>query len=150
MMKIVRAVVGVLIGLGYGWIVGAITLYLLRLTYDPAYPGPMIPDKNGWSSFIAFMVTVVASFCAAVAGMVVGLVRANAIRGAWIAGGIGAGFFLIATVLNVKTYGSWLMREPEKVWPLMLRDVEASFVILPLGLSLVGLLTGFITSKLKS
>ena len=150
MMKIVRAAVGVLIGLGYGWIVGAITLYLLRLTYDPAYPGPMIPDKNGWSRFIAFMVTVVASFCAAVAGMVVGLMRANAIRGALIAGSIGAGFFLIATVLNVKTYGSWLMREPEKVWPLMLKDVGASFVILPLGLSLVGLLTGFITSKLKA
>ena len=148
-MKIVRAIVGFLIGIGYGWIVGAITLYLLRLTYDPAYPGPMIPDKNGWARFIAFMVTVVASFCAALAGIVVGLARANATRGALIAGSIGAGFFLMLTVWNVTVYWSWLMREPAKVWPIMLKDVGASFVILPLGLSLVGLLTGFITSKLK-
>ena len=109
----------------------------------------MIPDKDGWARFLAFMVTVIASFCAALAGIVVGLARANAARGALIAGSIGAGFFLMATVLNVSTYGRWLMREPEKVWPLLLQQVVASFVILPLGLSLVGLLTGFITSKLK-
>jgi len=149
MMKIVRTIVGILIGLGYGWIVGAITLYLLRLTFDPRFPGPMIPDKNGWARFTAFMVTVVTSFCAALAGGAVGLVRAGAGRGAVIGGSFGAGFFLIFTVLNVAGYWNWLMREPAHVWPMLLRDVEASFVVLVLGLPLVGLITGLITSKLK-
>lgn len=149
MMKIVRTIVGLLIGLGYGWVVGAITLYLLRLTFDPRFPGPMIPDKNGWARFTAFMVTVVTSFCAALAGGAVGLVGARAGRGAVIGGSFGAGFFLVFTVLNVATYWNWLMREPAHVWPMLLRDVEASFVVLVLGLPLVGLITGLITSKLK-
>ena len=149
-MKIVRAIVGVLIGIGYGLLVGSITLCLLRLTYDPRYPGPMIPDKRGWALFTAFMVTVVTSFCAALAGIAVGLARANATRGAVIAGSFGAGLFLMLTVWNVADSWSWLLREPAHVWPIMLRDIGASFIVLPLGLPLVGLLTGLITSKLKS
>ena len=149
MMKLLRALVGLLIGIGYGWVIGAITLRLLRLTFDPRYPGPMIPDKNGWAMFTAFVVTVITAFCAALAGIAVGLARANALRGAVIGAGVGAGFFLLFTLLNVIGYWGWLMREPAHVWPLLLRDVGATFVVLPLGLPLVGLITGLITSKLK-
>jgi hypothetical protein len=109
----------------------------------------MIPDKNGWALFIAFMVTVLTSFCAALAGAAVGLARAKAIRGAVIAGSFGAGFFLIHSVWSLVSYWSWLMREPAHVWPILLREIGWGFVVLQLGLPLVGLLTGFITSKLK-
>lgn len=146
-MNIVRAIIGGLIGIAYGLLVGAITFRLLRLTYDPQYPGPMIPDKNGWALFTAFMVAVVTSFCAALVGVAVGLARANAIRGAVIAVSFGAGLFLALAIWNMA--GLWLMREPAHVWPILLRDLGGQFVVFLLGLPLVGLLTGFITSKLK-
>ncbi len=149
MLKILRAIVGVVIGIGYGYLVGAITLRLLLLTFDPRYPGPMIPDKNGWARFTALMVTVVTSVCASLAGITIGLTGANAVRGAVIGGSFGAGFFLMFTVLEVTNSWSWLMREPAQAWPMLLRNAKASFVILVVGLPLVGLITGFITSKLK-
>jgi pilus assembly protein TadC len=109
----------------------------------------MIPDKNGWARFTALMVTVVASFCAALAGMTVGLAGAKPVRAAVIGVSFGAGFFLISTFLDVTSSWSWLMKEPAKAWPILSRQLRASFVILVIGLTLVGLVTGLITSKLK-
>ncbi|HEV8430684.1 MAG TPA: hypothetical protein VGQ41_22475 [Pyrinomonadaceae bacterium] len=148
-MKIVRVIVGIVIGVGYGVLVGEITLQLLQLTYDPKYPGPMIPDKAGWARLTAFFVAVVTSFCGALAGVFVGLARANAGRGAVIGASFGLGLFLALTLWNLLDYGSWLMREPAHVWPILLRDIGSQFVVLTLGLPLVGLITGFITSRLK-
>lgn len=148
-MKIVRAIIGIVIGVAYGVLVGYITLRLLQLTYDPKYPGPMIPDKAGWARLTAFFVAVVTSFCGALTGGFVGLARANASRGAVIGASFGLGLFLTFTLWNLVGYSGWLMREPAHVWPILLKDIGSQFVVLTLGLPLVGLITGFITSKLK-
>ena len=57
-MAIVRAVLGALIGIGYGLLVGVVTFQLMQLTYDPRYPGAMIPDAAGWARLTAFFAAV--------------------------------------------------------------------------------------------
>gem|GEM_PF-4416345 len=43
-MRILSALLGVFSGLIYGQLMRQITFRALLLTYDPAHPGPMIPD----------------------------------------------------------------------------------------------------------
>jgi len=148
-MAILRAALGALIGIAYGWLVGAVTFQLMQLTYDPRYPGAMIPDANGWARLTAFFAAVITGFFGTLVGVAVGLARANAIRGAVIGVSFGLGLFLMMVVWDFTEYWSWLMREPAHVRPILLIHVASFFVAFPLGLSVVGLVTGFITSKLK-
>ncbi len=148
-VKIVRALLGASLGLIYGQLLGELTLAGLRLTYDPAHPGPMIPDSNGWARLIAFAVTVVASVFGVMAGVVVGLTRETAARGALMGAGIGMGWFLLFVVLDLLDSGNWLMRDPGHVWPILLSHIAMFLVIFPIGMGLVGLTTGFIATKLR-
>jgi hypothetical protein len=79
-MAIVRAALGALIGIGYGLLVGAVTFQLMQLTYDPRYPGAMIPDAAGWARLTAFFAAVMTGFFGALVGIVVGVARAGATR----------------------------------------------------------------------
>ena len=109
----------------------------------------MIPDANGWARLTAFFAAVITGFFGTLVGVAVGLARANAIRGAVIGVSFGLGLFLMMVVWDFTEYWSWLMREPAHVRPILLIHVASFFVAFPLGLSVVGLVTGFITSKLK-
>jgi hypothetical protein len=109
----------------------------------------MIPDANGLARLITFFAAVITGFFGVVVGVTVGLARANSTRGAVIGACFGLGLFVLLTVWDVAEYWSWLMREPRHVGHILLIHVAAFFVVFPLGLPLVGLATGFITSKLK-
>jgi len=149
-MAIVRAALGVLIGIGYGLLVGAVTFRLMQLTYDPRYPGAMIPDAAGWARLTAFFAAVITGFFGVLVGVVVGVARAGATRGAVIAMSFGLGMFLMLTVWAFADQWSSLMGEPARVGRILLIQATSIFVAFPLGLALVGWVTGLITTKLKS
>ena len=48
MIMVIKGLAGVILGVLYGILIGALTAVLWRLAHDPAYPGAMIPDNNGW------------------------------------------------------------------------------------------------------
>ena len=148
-MRILTALLGVVIGLIYGQLMRLITSRLLLLTYDPAHPGPMIPDDNGWARLIAFVVMVIATATGILAAVVVALTRVNASRGALIGAGIGVGLFIVLTLVDLLEMRSWLAKDPAKAWPTLMAHIGVFFFLFPLGLGLVGLATGFITTKLK-
>ena len=147
--NILRALLGASMGLIYGQLLGELTLAGLRLTYDPAHPGALIGDKNGWARLIAFAVTVLASVFGVLAGVVVGLTRETAARGALMGAGIGICWFLVFVVLDLLDIGNRLMRDPGHVWPILLSHIAMFLVIFPIGMGLVGLATGFIATKLR-
>jgi len=149
-MAIVRAVLGALIGIGYGLLVGVVTFQLMQLTYDPRYPGAMIPDAAGWARLTAFFAAVMTGFFGMLVGVVVGVARAGATRGAVIGVSFGLGMFLMLTVWAFADQWSWLMREPAHVGRILLIQATSFFVAFPIGLTLVGWITGLITTKLKS
>jgi len=148
-MAIVRAIVGVLVGIGYGLLVGAITFRLMQLTYDPRYPGAMIPDAAGWARIVTFFAAVITGFFGALVGLVVGVARADATRGAVIGVSVGLGLFLVLTVSDFSGYWNSLLKNPSQVWSILLIHIAIFFVAFVLGLPVVGLVTGFINSKLK-
>ena len=149
-MAIVRAVLGALIGIAYGVLVGAVTFQLMQLTYDPRYPGAMIPDAAGWARLTAFFAGSITGFFGALVGAVVGLARPAAARGAVIGVSFGLGMFLMLTIWAFADQWSWLMTEPAHVAPILLTQAASIFVAFPVGLALVGWVTGLITTKLKS
>lgn len=148
-MAIVRAIVGALVGIGYGLLVGAVTFQLLQLTYDPRYPGPMIPDAAGWARIITFFAAAITGFFGALVGMAVGLARVGTYSGAVIGVSVGVGLFLVFTVWDFSSYWSSLEREPSHVWSILLSHLGIFFIAFVLGLPVVGLVTGFINSKLN-
>src|SRR6202008_4572085 len=115
MMAILRAALGALIGIAYGGLVGAVTFQLMQLTYDPRYPGAMIPDAAGWARLTAFFAAVMTGFFGALIGVVVGVARPGAARGALIGASFGLGMFIMLTVWAFADHWSWLMREPSHV-----------------------------------
>ena len=148
-MAIVRAIAGALIGIGYGLLVGAITFRLMQLTYDPRYPGAMIPDAAGWARLITFFAAAITGLLGALVGIAVGLARVGASRGAVIGVSVGVGLFLVLSVLDFSSYWSSLEKEPSHVWSILLSHLAIFFVVFVLGMPVVGLVTGFINSKLK-
>lgn len=148
-MILIRALIGVMVGVAYGLLVGAITFVHWRLTHDPRYPGPMIPDQNGWGRLVTFLTTVVVSFCGALAGAVVGATQVDKRRGALLGGIVGLIFFLIFTLLNLAAPGNVSLTNSKHLLDL-LREAAVYFVTFPIGLALVGVVTAFLTSMLKA
>ena len=148
-MAILRAILGGLIGVGYGLLIGAVTFQLLQPTYDPRYPGPMIPDANGWARLITFFAAVITGLFGVLVGVMIGLARANSTRRALIGACFGLGLFVLLIIWDFADHWSWLMRDSSHVWPILLSHLAMFLVAFPLGLPLVGLATGFITTRLK-
>jgi hypothetical protein len=78
---ILRGLAGLIIGIGYGILMGALTFLMWRITHDPAYPGPMIPDDNGWRLIATISATATAGVCGALVGLLVSLTSARKGRG---------------------------------------------------------------------
>ena len=133
---------GVILGALYGLLIGAVTALLWRLTHDPAYPGAMIPDNNGWGRLVTFFATVIAGGCGIIVGLIVSLSGANKARGGMIGVTVGGIVFLLllASSLSSLRHQSW--REWQNFMTIHL-------LFLPIGLGLTGMLVSIVISQLK-
>jgi predicted branched-subunit amino acid permease len=142
---IFRGLLGVVIGLLYGAVIGTLTFVWWRLTHDPAHPGPMIPDENGWGRLVTFFATVFASFFGALVGVIVGLTRVNQTRGLLIGGAFGLIIFVFLVIDQSRGIPT-----SQRYWTELLTALVVYFVMVPIGLGLTGLATSAIARKLST
>lgn len=146
---ITRVLLGVSIGVIYGQVMGLIATAILRQTYDPRYPGAMIPNAVEWAHIIAFVVKLIASVTGIVTGLIVGFKHANTNRDGLIGAGIGVCLFVVIALLDLLSVWTSLINDPARVWPMFLAHLGIFLVLFPIGLGLVGLATGFLATKLR-
>jgi hypothetical protein len=142
---ILRGLVGLIVGVGYGLIVGALTFLLFRLTSDPAHPGPMIPDNNAWGQIVTVYAALIAGGCGALVGLVVSLSGASKVRGGMI--GVAVGLLPFVYFLSDSWAGLTQLS-----WPQSRELLTASVFFLlffPVGLGLTGMVVSIIAGKLK-
>jgi hypothetical protein len=146
MRYVIKGIVGVAIGVGYGLLVGALIYVWWQLTNDPDHPGPMIPDNNGWGRMVTFFATVITAACGALVGLIVGLSGAKKRLAGMIGAGVGLLLFLpfMADSCSAVAKFSWPM------WRDFLLASFMLFLIFPFGLALAGLAVSTITSKLSA
>ena len=125
---LLRGLVGLLMGVGYGVLAGLIISFLGRLEPDMPYPGPLIPDANEWRRLVAHILIAVAGVCGVLVGVAAGLTGARKAK----AGTIGFGVGLAALSVGGLSAASW------REW-----------LTLPLGLSLLGVMVSAATGKMR-
>jgi hypothetical protein len=139
---ILRGIVGVLFGVGYGALVSAVMSMLTRVGRDPRYPGPLIPDANEMARLVTMLAAVVTGACGVVVGLAVGLSGVGRGRAA----AIGCGLGLVLTFFI--TFNSWsgLLQGSWHAW----RELLTTLVFLPCGLALTGVLVSDAVGRLES
>src|SRR6185369_11447736 len=137
-----RGLICIVLGVFYGLLCGALTFLIWRLTHDPAYPGPMIPDQNGWGRFLTLATAVTTGFCAAVVAWTVALTDSNKARGATIGFVFGFAVFLFMSFPDLV---SFVKGHPSSV----LNSIGISLVYLPIGLAGMGVITSALTGRIK-
>ena len=137
-----RGLICVVLGVCYGVLCGALTFLIWRLTHDPAYPGPMIPDQNGWGRFVTLATAVLTGFCSAVVAWIVAITDANKARGGMIGFGFGLVVFLFMSFPDLV---SLVKGHPLSV----LSSIGISLLFLPIGLVVIGLIASALTSRVK-
>lgn len=125
---ILRGLVGLLVGVGYGVLAGVVITFLGRFEPDMQHPGPLIPDANEWRRLVAHILIAVAGACGVLVGVAAGLTSAGKVK----AGALGFGVGLTALSAGGLAAASW----PE-------------WLTLPVGLSLVGVLASALTGKMR-
>ena len=143
-----RILVGILIGLGYGALVGAVIFLIYLLGSDS--PVDLIPDSKAVFRFLILLAMIITGSAGAFVGLMVTLIRLGKISAGIL--GFGVGLLVLTGVLFT-------------IWPQLkidLRDVtwpSFSFVFLfllvllmmfPLGLAATGVLASVATRKLVS
>jgi hypothetical protein len=88
-----RVLAGIVVGLGYGVLVGGIML--LILSGDP--PGVLLLDDNKISKFLTLLAMITTGSAGALVGLIVTLLRVGKIKAGMI--GFGIGFLVLAVVL---------------------------------------------------
>jgi hypothetical protein len=127
---ILRGLAGVLIGVGYGVLVGAVIVLLGRTEHDTAYPGPLIPDVNQMRRLLMHLAIAITGVCGVLVGLAVGLSSVGKAKGGAIGFGVGLGALACFGGLENASRREWL--------------------ILPVGLSLLGVVVSVATGKLAS
>ena len=140
---ILRGLAGLILGIGYGLLVGAIIWLLIRLTAEN--PGPMIPDNNGWGEMLMWYVTLLTGGCGALVGLGVGSSGGNKIAGGVI--GVIVGLIPLVYFLSGSAVGLTKLSVPE--WLQLLTVLVLFLLILPVGLGVTGMVVSMIASKLK-
>ena len=142
MLRIIRGLIGLLIGATYGVLIWKITLYTNMIGIDPAYPGPLIPDKVGMARLLAFLAGATTGLCGAVSGLIVGLFGFNQRKALWVGGGIG---LFTQALLTVPFLDNSVFRAPR----FFLRDLVIGFALLPFGVGIVSVLVSLVVSRLR-
>ena len=125
---ILKGLVGLLIGVGYGVLAGVVITFLGRFEHDTQYPGPLIPDANEWRRLVAHILIVVVGVCGVLVGVAAGLTSAGKVK----AGVIGFSVGLAALSAGGLAAASW------REW-----------LTLPVGLSLMGVIVSAVTGKMR-
>jgi hypothetical protein len=143
-MIILRGVVGLIIGIGYGLLIGALVFLFCRIVSDPAHPGPMIPNENEWGRLLVTMATVSASIGGALVGLIVSLSAASKMRGTAI------GFIAGLGILVYWFWGSWT-RVDLSLFGLLfiLLILTVCFLLFPIGLAVTGALVSHVCERLS-
>lgn len=131
-------------GCSYGVLVGASLFLYWRLTNDPRYPGPMIPDNNAMARLITFFATVITGLCGALVGTVVGFFGFSKIYAALI----GAALGLVLFVLLLEDTWTDPTAIPTLGWPTVLAQAGVVFLMFPIGLALIGLVVSIIAGRM--
>src|SRR4051812_12002390 len=104
---ILKGLVGLLIGIGYGVLAGAGIVLLGRLEHDIPYPGPLIPDANGIRRLAADILIVVVWVCGVLVGTAAGLTGTGKVKAGMIGFGVGLAA-LSAGNLAAASWREWL------------------------------------------
>lgn len=144
-MIIIRGLAGLIIGAGYGLVVGGLVFLLFRIVSDPSNPGPMIPDEQGWGRMIVTIATVSGLIGGALVGLVVSVSGVRKSIGAIV--GLLAG-------LGVLVYWFWGSgHRLDFTWSSLLFLAllfAICFLIFPMGLAITGVLVSVVSGRLKS
>ena len=127
----------------YAALTGAFTLLVWRLTHDPAHPGPMIPDNNGWGRLVVYFMTLSAGVLGGVIALIISIARIDKLAGALIGAGVGGVLFAFLLVKLFQEFPNSPRYHIE-----LLQSLGLFFVVFPLGLTLTGLAASFVASKL--
>jgi hypothetical protein len=110
---------------------------------DPAYPGPLIPNQVEMARLLAFFAGVITGTCGAVSGLIVGLVRFNPKKAAWVGGSIG---LLALALLAFPFLDNSIFRAPR----LFLQGILFESLLLPVGVAVVSVLVSLVVSKIRN
>jgi hypothetical protein len=149
-MIVGRVLVGIIFGVAYGLVLGTITFIQWRLTHDPRYPGPLIPDNNAWGRLAVEFTIITVSFCAGFAGGLVGALEVDKKKGALLGGLIGLIIYLLLIAFGLLTEGTAIVTRPLNYWVKWFLDSLIYFAVFPIGLAVIGLLTAFTTGWLTT
>ena len=139
---LLRGIFGVMIGVGYGVLLGALTFLYSHIGRDPAYPGPMIPNENEWAQIVTIMALILFGTCGALTGLIVGISSVGKARAGTIGFGIG---FLVLALLSVNSWSA-LARGSALEW----FNLLIGLIILPGGLTITSVLVSAAVSRLES
>ena len=136
-----RVFLGVVVGLGYGVLVGGV----MFLTSDPAHPGALIPDYSEFFRFLTLIAMIITGSAGALVGLMVTLLRVGKIKAGMI--GFSIGLVVLAGVL----FKIWMSANVP--WS----DLGASFllfsvlmIIFPMGLTATGVTASAVAGKFVS
>ena len=140
-MPIIRALIGLIIGLAYGLLVGGVTYLQTHRGLDYEHPGPLIPNTVEMAWFVTVLAALLTGICAAFVGLVVGLLGIRRTRAAVLGFTVGFLFLLFMSII----FGHSLI-------PSSLRELIDWLVMLaffPFGLAFVGMFISITTGRLK-
>ena len=138
---VLRGLAGLLIGIAYGAVIWSVMSVVTGIGLDREHPGPLIPNAIDWARFVAMMAGLVTGVCASLLGLGVGLFGVRKTRAA----GIGFSFGLAILILLSIDSLSNVENASARVWMTLLLNL----IILPIGLSLIGVATSVVAGKMK-
>jgi hypothetical protein len=136
MIRLLRGLIGLLIGSSYGVLIWKITLYTNMIGVDPAHPGPLIPDQVGMARLLALLAGVLTGICGALSGLIVGLAGFNKRKAAWLS---------VQVMLMLPFIDSSIFRAPR----LFLRGLFSDSLLLPVGVGLVSVFVSLVVHRIK-
>ncbi len=132
MRLLLRGMTGVVVGVAYGLLVGAV---MFLVTYEDRYtpyPGPLIPNRNEVARIVTTLAALIAGACGALVGLTAGV---SGVGRAWAAA-LGFAFGLTVMLLLLGFDNPWpaLIKGDRMAW----RAVLTYLLLLPCGLALTG------------
>jgi hypothetical protein len=139
-----RVLSALFLSLIYAAFAGVCTFVWWRLTHDPAYPGPMIPDNNAWGRLMVIAMIVFTALVGAFVGLCVSLTQSRKLYGALFGGGVGLVIFLMYLADMLRSVSS-----PSHTRGEILLSLGVSFVVFPVGLTLLAIAASALASMTK-
>jgi hypothetical protein len=142
---IVRGILGVLVGLGYGVLVGAVIFLLDRIFGDPGLD--LMLDRDKIARALILLAMTVTGGAGALVGLVVGLSGIGKLRAALTGFCVGT---LVLIVVLLKTWPQWTEPGNEllRFFSFLLLLFSVLITVLPIGLSATGVMASVVAGKI--